>query len=210
LLSRKKRGREPQSFDKGAESELIRALREKKTWAYERLYDQYAGLIGSIAKSYLNSDDVEDVIQEAFLRVYKSIKNFKGDSSFTTWLYRIAVNVCKDQLKRYAKRSETMTNFEDEDSSISEPAGDQNVELSAEKELDAEDVNSILRRLSEDDQELIRLRDVQDLDYEEISEIVDKPLGTVKSRIHYARKRLKKLLSVYYGERAEDNQGGKE
>jgi RNA polymerase sigma-70 factor (ECF subfamily) len=71
-------------------------------------------------------------------------------------------------------------------------------------------MESILNRLSVEDQELIRLRDVQDLEYEEIAHIVGKPLGTVKSRIHYARKRLKKLLTTYYGLQEEENQGGEE
>ena len=210
LLSRKKRGKEPPETERSGDAVLVSALREKKTWAYEKLYDEYAGLIGSIAKSYLNVDDVDDVIQEVFLRVYKSIKQFKGDSSFSTWLYRIAVNVCKDQLKRYSKRSETMTDFESEESGALEPVADHNVEISVEKQFDSEDMESILNRLSVEDQELIRLRDVQDLEYEEIAHIVGKPLGTVKSRIHYARKRLKKLLTTYYGLQEEENQGGEE
>lgn len=207
MLSRKKNSGEGANLEKGTESELIQALREKKTWAYEKLYDQYAGLVGSIAKSYLNVDDVEDIIQEVFIRVYKSIKKFKGDASFSTWLYRIAVNACKDQLKKYAKRSETMIDFEEDDSSI-ETTSEENVEITVNKELDSEDITKILKKLNEEDRELIRLRDIQDLDYEEISAIVGKPLGTVKSRIHYARKKLKKLLLEYRDEGENKDQGG--
>ena len=208
MLSRKKRGKRPLDTERNGYNLFVGALREKRTWAYEKLYDEYAGLIGSIAKSYLNVDDVDDVIQEVFLRVYKSIKQFKGDSTFSTWLYRIAVNVCKDQLKKYAKRSETMTDFDSEEPGQLEPVADHNVEIAVEKQFDSEDMEAILKRLSAEDQELIRLRDVQDLEYEEIASIVEKPLGTVKSKIHYARKRLKKLLTTYYGLREEENQGG--
>ena len=187
----------PQEIREG-EKEFIKALKKKKIWAYEELYDRYASMVGGIARSYLNVDDVEDVIQEVFFRVYKSIKRFKGDSAFSTWLYRITVNVCKDTLKKYSKRSETFTDFEDEENGgIAEPASETDIEEDIRKELRIEDFKSVLGELSEEDNLFITLRDIEGLDYAEIGKITDKPLGTVKSRIYYARKRLKKLLQAH-------------
>jgi len=177
------------------ERRFVNALKKKKMWAYERLYDEYSGIVGGIARSYLNIDDVEDVIQEVFIRVYKSIKRFKGQSSFSTWLYRIAVNVCKDQIKKQARRSETFTDFDEgEESGFSEPEAEVDVENQVNSEIRIERFREIMQDLSEEDRLFITLRDIEGLDYEEISKVVDKPLGTVKSRLYYARKRLKKLL----------------
>ncbi|HPE68175.1 MAG TPA: sigma-70 family RNA polymerase sigma factor [Thermotogota bacterium] len=188
-----------------SEENFIRALKKKDLRAYELLYTEYAGIVGSIAKSYLNIDDIDDVIQEVFLRVYKSVRKFKGDAAFSTWLYRIAVNVCKDFLKRYKKRSETVTDFDEEETSLEEPRAESDVEGEVSRELQVEVLNRIMGHLSEDDRLFITLRDLDGLDYEEISRIVEKPLGTVKSRIHYARKRLKELLEASGYFRGEDS-----
>lgn len=85
----------------------MEALKKKENWAYELLYREFAPKIGSIAKSYLNTDDVDDVVQDVFVRIFKGIKKFRGDSKLSTWIYRIAVNVCKDYLQKYKKE----TNF---------------------------------------------------------------------------------------------------
>jgi len=181
-----------------AEKNFIVALKKKKMWAYELLYSKYANMVGGIARSYLNVDDVEDVIQEVFFRIYKSIKRFKGDSAFSTWLYRITVNVCKDILAKYSKRSETFTDFEDEDNGgVPEPSSEVDIEADIRQQFRIEDFRTVLGELSEEDNLFITLRDIEGLDYEEISKITEKPLGTVKSRIYYARKRLKSLLEKY-------------
>lgn len=180
------------------EKDFVKALKKKKMWAYELLYSKYANLVGGIARSYLNVDDVEDVIQEVFFRIYKSIKRFKGDSAFSTWLYRITVNVCKDILAKYSKRSETFTDFEDEENGgVAEPASEVDIEEDIRQQFRIEDFRTVLAELSEEDNLFITLRDIEGLDYEEISKITEKPLGTVKSRIYYARKRLKSLLEKY-------------
>jgi RNA polymerase sigma-70 factor (ECF subfamily) len=152
-------------------------------------------MVGGIAKSFLKADDVEDVIQEVFMRVYKSIRKFKGDSAFSTWLYRITVNICKDILKKYSRRSETFTDFDDDEpGGIREPSSGIDIEEQIGKEMKIQDFKNILNQLSEEDNLFITLRDIDGLGYEEIGNVVGKPIGTVKSRIYYARKRLKKLL----------------
>lgn len=176
------------------EKKFIKALQKKEIGAYEKLYADYAGLVGGIVRAYLNFDDVDDVVQEVFIRVFKSVRKFKGDSSFGTWLYRITVNVCKDFLKKYSKRAETLSDFDSEEEKTVPVSSKGNLEEEVNRELDLESFKKVLDTMSKEDRLFITLRDIDGLDYEEISRIIEKPIGTVKSRIHYARKKLKKML----------------
>ena len=177
------------------EKKLIDGLKKKKVWAYEVLYDEYAPRLGSVVKSYLGYDDVEDVIQEVFIKVFKNVRKFRGDAKLSTWLYRIAVNVCKDTLVKRKRNNEFLTDFrESEDKVAFEPPATTNVFREVMDEISFEELMSVVERLAEDDRLLIKLRDIDDLSYEEIADILGKPFGTVKSRLHYARKRLKELL----------------
>jgi len=176
------------------EEKLIKALKKREDWAYDLLYDKYAPMIAGIAKSYLGIDDIDDVIQEVFVRVYKGIKKFRGDSSLSTWIYRIAVNVCKDMMGKYKKRKELLTDFDSEEIPCIEPRSDSSPVESMISELTIEALEKALDQLSEEDRLLIRLRDIEGLSYDEISKIINKPVGTVKSRLHYARKRLGDLI----------------
>jgi len=163
--------------------ELLAALRRREDWAYRKLYREYAGKIGSIAKAYLGTDDVDDVVQEVMIKVLRNIKKFKGKSKLTTWIYRIAVNVCKDFLSKYRRRGEILTDFpEDEERSFIHPSADTDVFSEAMNSLPSED------RL------LVKLRDIDGLSYEEISQVLGKPIGSVKSGLHYARKKLRQMI----------------
>ncbi len=177
------------------EKKLIDGLKKKKVWAYEVLYDDYAPRLGSVVKSYLGYDDVDDVVQEVFIKVFKNIKKFRGDAKLSTWLYRIAVNVCKDMLSKRKRNNEFLTDFRETDEKVAfEPPATTNVFREVMDEMSFDELMDIVAKLTEDDRLLIKLRDIDDLSYEEIAEILEKPVGTVKSRLHYARKRLKELL----------------
>ncbi|PLV60297.1 RNA polymerase sigma factor [Thermotoga sp. KOL6] len=179
------------------ERRLVEALKRKENWAYEVLYREFAPKIGSIAKSYLNTDDVDDVVQDVFMRIFKGIKKFRGDSKLSTWIYRIAVNVCKDYLQKYKKRNEFLTDFQEtdnEDEVYIQPQANEDVLKEVWRSLSAEKVQKALEKLSPEDRLLIKLRDIDGMSYEEIASVLRKPLGTVKSRLHYARKRLGELL----------------
>lgn len=186
---------EKESFINAQEKKFVSALQRKEVWAFERLYDQYSNIVGGIAKSYLNIDDVEDIVQEVFFRVYKGAKKFRGNSTFSTWLYRITVNACKDMLKKYKRRSEKLVDFGEEEQSLqfeTQPI-EHDIESKMEMDVEIEQFREALSQLSEEDRLYITLRDIEELDYQQISEIVEKPLGTVKSRIHYARKRIQTI-----------------
>ncbi|BBJ27311.1 RNA polymerase sigma factor [Athalassotoga saccharophila] len=192
------------------EQKLIEGLKRSDSNAYSELYREYAEKIGGIARSYLGVDDVEDVVQEVFIKIYKNIKKFRGDSSLSTWVYRITVNVCKDMLGKKQRRREILTNFgeqEDEDTknNIREPVDDSMPSDELMKTLSAEEISKAIDSLSKEDKLLINLREIEGMSYEQIAEIMDKPVGTVKSRLHYARERLKNILESKLGIEGEIN-----
>jgi len=177
------------------EKQLVEALKRGEKWAYEKLYSEYAPRIGSVAKSFLGADDVDDVVQEVMIRIFKGIKKFRGDSQLSTWIHKITVNVCKDMLMKYKKRREILTDFsENEEGPYYQPKAHEDVFRDTFNEITIEKVLKAIERLSPEDRLLIKLRDIDELSYEEISKIMGKPLGTVKSRLHYARKRLREIL----------------
>ncbi len=179
------------------ELKLIRDLKKGKAEAYEKLYAQHVNRIGRIAKSYLGVDDVEDVVQEVFIRVYKNIKKFRGDSSLSTWIYRITVNVCKDMRAKKHRKKEILTSFgleEDDEKSFLEPVEENKPSDEFLKEISEEEIRKAIEALSQEDRLLITLREIEDMSYAEIAAVVEKPVGTVKSRLHYAREKLKAIL----------------
>ncbi len=191
------------------EQKLIEGLKRGDSRSYDELYREYVEKIGGIARSYLGVDDVEDVIQEVFIKVYKNIKKFRGESSLSTWIYRITVNVCKDMLGKKHRRKEILTSFgeedDDEKNTIREPADEVQPSNELMRMLSAEEISKAIDSLSKEDKLLINLREIEGMSYEQISEIMDKPVGTVKSRLHYARERLKGILEESLGIKGEVN-----
>ncbi len=179
------------------DSKLVRGLKHEEPEAYRELYNEYVQKVGRIAKSYLGVDDVEDVIQEVFMKVYKSIKKFRGDSALSTWIYRITVNVCKDMLSKKRKKREILTSFGLEDSdekTLPEPVEEVQPTDELLREVFAGEVRHAIESLSKEDRLLITLREIEEMSYSDIANVVGKPVGTIKSRLHYARERLKETL----------------
>ena len=167
-------------------------------------------LIGRMVRDV---DLVQDIAQESFIRAYRALPKFRGDSAFYTWLYRIVVNTAKKalvELKRDLLVSEaTLAGSHDEDDETSrvdrEPSMDATPEsLLASKQV-AQAVNAAIDALSPDLRRAIMLREIEGLSYEEIAEMMDSPIGTVRSRIFRAREfialRLRPLLDTRDGER---------
>ncbi len=181
-------------------NDLVSRLKRKDIKAFNELYDKYSGMVASVAYSYLGSaDEVEDVIQETFLRVYKGIKRFKGDALLSTWIYKIAINVCKDMLNRRKRKAvELMDSQEMLDWMHYNTAEERHLDDLRTEEL-KKVLSKALNMLSNEDRMLITLRDVDALSYEEIGKRVGKPVGTVKSRLFYARKRLKGIMENLMG-----------
>ncbi len=200
--------------DSEADALLIDRVKNGDQRAFEMLVVKYQRRIERlIGRMVRDVDLVQDIAQETFIRAYRAIPQFRGESAFYTWLYRIAVNTAKKALvdmKRDPVITEAAFASRDEDGeetsrSDHEPINYETPEaLLATKEI-GEAVNSAIDALSEDLRQAIMLREIEGLSYEEIASAMDCPIGTVRSRIFRAREaiaeRLRPLLDTREGER---------
>ena len=173
---------------------VIRRVQKGDVNAFEALVRAYEKNVYNLALRMMgNAQDAEDMAQEAFLKAYNSLPGFRGDSKFSVWLYRIVSNVCLDQLRKKSKRPTVSLSMEDEDGEETQldlPDTAQSPEELLEKKLTREAVRRGLAQLPEDARQILLLREIQGLSYEEIGEALGLEPGTVKSRIFRARKRL--------------------
>ncbi|MGQ9856872.1 MAG: RNA polymerase sigma factor [Fervidobacterium sp.] len=179
-----------------SEERLIKALRKGEENAYRFLYKTYASKIGALAKSFMGSDDVDDVIQEVFLKIYKNIKKFRGESRLSTWIYKIAINVCRDHYKKYKGRDVLidLSETNDSDEYQTQYSTDEDIQENVANEFSYEKLRKAIERLSPTDRMILYMKEVDGLTYSEIGKIIDKPEGTVKSRLHYIKKELRTAL----------------
>ncbi len=183
----------------GIEKLLVAKSKKGDIAAFEELISGYEKRAYNIAyRMMANEEDAKDMAQEAFIKIYKSIKNFREESSFSTWLYRIVTNVCLDEIRK-RKRNETVPL----QISMENDKGIAHIEIGADKETPEDIYERIEKRqlilnainsLNEDYKTVIVLRDIQGFGYEEIASMLSCSLGTVKSRINRARNALKDKL----------------
>ncbi|MBO5555660.1 MAG: sigma-70 family RNA polymerase sigma factor [Oscillospiraceae bacterium] len=176
------------------EAEVIRRVQNGDANAYEALVTAYEKNVYNLALRMTgNAQDAEDMAQEAFLKAYNSLDSFRGDSKFSVWLYRIVSNVCLDFLRRQKRRPATSLSVEDdegEDVQLDIPDDSQSPQELLERKLTREAVRQGLAQLPEEQRQILLLREIQGLSYEEIGLALSLEPGTVKSRIFRARKRL--------------------
>ncbi len=179
---------------KEQELAAIRRVQRGDVNAFEPLMAAYEKNVYNLALRMTgNAQDAEDMTQEAFLKAYSSLDSFRGDSKFSVWLYRIVSNVCLDHLRRKSRRPAVSLSMEDdegEDVQLDLPDTSQSPEELLEKKLTREAVQRGLAQLPEDARQILLLREIQGLSYEEIGRVLELDPGTVKSRIFRARKRL--------------------
>jgi RNA polymerase sigma-70 factor, ECF subfamily len=178
---------------------LVKKSQSGDVESFELLINAYDKRAYNIAYRVMgNEENAKDMAQEALLRVFRSIKDFKGQSSFSTWLYRVVTNVCLDELRR--RKNEKYVSM---DSTIQTDSGELHMELCSDKETpesvyerveQRELITKAINELNEDYKSVIVLRDIQGFSYEEISNMLDCSLGTVKSRINRARNMLRERL----------------
>ncbi|HMR10408.1 MAG TPA: sigma-70 family RNA polymerase sigma factor [Polyangiaceae bacterium] len=193
-----------------SESRFIERLRKRDERAFNELVQLYEQRVFRLVFRMLGRrDEAEDMAQEVFVQVFKAIDSFRGDAKLGTWVYRIAVNLCKNRIKYLARRHEgAQQELEPhaERSPLSEAKGvtfgdvarpDHMVEGMQAERI----VQIAMQELDADFREVLVLRDVEDLTYEEIAEITGLADGTVKSRIHRARSMLKARVERALGER---------
>lgn len=183
--------------------ELVDRARQGDYSAYEELVRRYQRRIYALVYNMTShKEDAEDMVQDVFVKAYRSLRGFKGDSSFYTWIYRIAVNRTINFLKK-RKRHVSDVSLDDVDQAVErDPAF---VELRS-RESPVRDVtltelqkklNTALQTLSENHRTVVVLHDIQGLPHEEIARIMDCSEGTVRSRLFYARQHLQRELAEY-------------
>lgn len=169
---------------------LVEKVQQGNKKAFNLLVARYQNKIAGLLTRYISPNDIPDVAQESFIRAYRSIDSFRGDSAFYTWLYRIAVNTAKNYLMSQGRRppSEDILAEDAESYEVGTQLRDgdtpENQMLSKELERVVFDA---IHNLPEDLKTAITLRELEGLSYEEIAEIMDCPVGTVRSRIFRAR-----------------------
>ena len=176
------------------ELQLIRRVQAGETEAFGDLVRAHEKTVYNLALRMTgNPQDAEDMAQEAFLKAYRSLPEFRGESKFSVWLYRIVSNVCLDFLRRQSRRpAVSLTAEDDEGEELQWEVPDERYspEKLLEQKLTREAVQKGLAELPEEQREILLLREIKGLSYEEIGEILSLEPGTVKSRIFRARKRL--------------------
>ena len=176
------------------ERELLRELRNGSRRAFERLLDRSERRVYNLAYRLLgDATDAEDATQEIFLEVHRSLPRFRGDSRLDTWVHRIAVNVC---LQRRRKKSLPTVPLADE--ALPHLDGSEPFHAAVQQELRSA-LEGALQCLPDGQREVVLLHGMQGLSYAEVAEALDCPVGTVKSRLSAAFRRLRTLLSSYAG-----------
>ena len=176
------------------ESRIVQKVIKGDVNAFERLVLEYEKSVYNIALRMTgNSEDASDMTQEAFIKAYNSLQSFRGDSKFSVWLYRIATNVCLDFLRSRSRRPTVSLSVEDnEGDEVQLDVADesQSPELLLDRQMTRESVRRGLDTLSPEYRQILLLREIQGLSYDEISQALGLEVGTVKSRIFRARKKL--------------------
>ncbi|MBD1555337.1 RNA polymerase sigma factor RpoE [Vibrio sp. S9_S30] len=177
---------------------LIERVQRGDKQAFNLLVIKYQNKVCNLISRYINnSGDVADVAQEAFIKAYRAIPNFRGDSAFYTWLYRIAVNTAKNHIVAQGRRPPATdldaeaAEYYETGGALKEISNPENITLS--KEL-KQVVFEAIEALPEDLKTAMTLRELDGLSYEEIAEVMDCPVGTVRSRIFRAREAVEKKI----------------
>lgn len=184
---------EIEKLDIAQEREIVLRCQNGDVEAMGLLVTQYQHWVYNIAYGMLgHHHDAEDIAQDSFLSAWENIGNFQFRSRFSTWLYRIVKNKCLNHIDQYRRRKTDPTEIDDSQPWI--PIDTVTPEDEALRKETKEIVHAALAKLKDSHREILILRELQDLSYEEISELLGCTLGRVKSRLHEARKALKKEL----------------
>ena len=176
------------------EQNWITAAQAGDQSAFEQLVRLYEKRVYALtSRMCRNPADAEEAAQEAFLAAWQGLPFFRGDSSFSTWLYRLASNACVDVLRREG-RHQAAASLDDEDATIDLPDGSLSPHDEAERSELRQQIEDGLAALPPDYRQVLILRELHQRSYDEIADILSLDLGTVKSRINRGRKRLRKIL----------------
>lgn len=173
------------------DAELVARVQRGDKRAFDLLVRKYQQRIMALISRYLrNRAEIADVAQEAFIKAYRALPNFRGDSQFYTWLYRIAINSAKNHLAAQSRRPQTATVDGLEPEQLADLAGQTDNASPERLLLTAElkrEIDGAIAELPEELRTALLLREIDGLSYEEIAEVMECPIGTVRSRIFRAR-----------------------
>ena len=185
--------------DREADQLLVERVQQGDKQAFGLLVSKYQRkLVRLLSRLVRDPAEVEDVAQEAFIKAYRALPNFRGDSAFYTWLYRIGINAAKNYLATKGRRTPTTSEFDTDEAEVFD-GGDQLRDNNSPERIlmskqIADTVNSAMDKLPEDLRNAISLREIDGMSYEEIAQIMDCPIGTVRSRIFRAREAISEKL----------------
>jgi RNA polymerase sigma-70 factor (ECF subfamily) len=187
---------------------LVQRARSGDTRAFRLLVERYQKKVYAVALGMVKDrEDAMDVVQEAFIKVHRSLDNFKADATFYTWLYRITVNVCIDVIRRRGTLRSESVEFDERLEhdlgeanlgAVSSQLGTNPEKTVLRREL-GEKIEEALQQIPEKHRAILLLREVDGLSYEELAEALEIPKGTVMSRLFHARAKVQKLLSESLG-----------
>ena len=196
--------------DREVDQQLVERVQRGDKHAFDLLVIKYQRRLGRLLSRFIRDPgEVEDVTQEAFIKAYRALPGFRGDSAFYTWLYRIGINTAKNHLVALGRRAPTSTEFDAEEAESLE-SGEQLRDLNTpENQMMSRQVgdvvNQTLETLPEELRTALTLREIEGLSYEEIATAMQCPVGTVRSRIFRAREavaeKLRPLLGTSKGRR---------
>ncbi|MCH2056708.1 MAG: RNA polymerase sigma factor RpoE [Thalassotalea sp.] len=180
------------------DQELVERVQRGDKGAFNLLVKKYQIKVSSLVGRYVkNQADVPDIVQEAFIKAYRALPNFRGESAFYTWLYRIAVNCAKNHMVA-GSRKPPSSDLEVEDAEFYEGGSALRENASPERMLLTDEIKRVvfetMEQLPEDLRLAINFREIEGLSYEEIATIMECPVGTVRSRIFRAREAIDKKI----------------
>ncbi|MCX7208650.1 MAG: RNA polymerase sigma factor RpoE [Proteobacteria bacterium] len=194
-----------QRTDRDIDQELVVRAQAGDKRAFELLVVKYQRRVARLLSRLIrDQNEIEDVSQESFIKAYRALPSFRGESAFYTWLYRIAINTAKNHLSTLGRRPQLLGDFEDEDGDVLDVAAQIPDYHTPETELSnrqiVSTVNAVVDELPSELRTAITLREMDGLSYEEIAALMNCPIGTVRSRIFRAREaiatKLRPLLNV--------------
>jgi len=186
------------------ERQLVERAQRGDKQAFNLLVEKYQRKLARLLSRFIRDPaEVEDVTQEAFIKAYRALPAFRGDSAFYTWLYRIGINTAKNYLMAMGRRAPTSTEVEAEEAEGFEE-GEQLRDINTPESVllsneIAETVNATIEQLPEELRTAIQLREIEGKSYEEIAEQMKCPIGTVRSRIFRAREAIAEQLRPLLG-----------
>lgn len=190
--------------DREVDQQLVERAQRGDKHAFELLVAKYQRRLGRLISRFVrNAAEAEDVTQDAFIKAYRALPAFRGDSAFYTWLYRIGINTAKNHLVAQGRRAPTSTPLdadeaeEFEDAALLHEVGTPENELMSKQVVEV--VNASLQELPDDLRTALTLREIEGLSYEEIAAVMDCPIGTVRSRIFRAREAIAANLRPLLG-----------